>query len=320
MIQPFDLEQAPLDRPQSFGKDWGGDGSELDRPVRAHVLEALLPTSAPYPPPVAALIALGDVRVLNPAARYDRCGPEHLADLVRMARDRALFTAPDDSVKVWAPAHALYVLADLDCTPVLADLVPLFDVRDDWFADSFELIFARAGEPALPPLSGYLCDPGRWAYGHAKANDALVALVRAHPRLRLQALDILDFILRHAEWFHPLSCTYAIMSLVSLRAVESLPAIRHAFALGRVNEMAGYTWEGVLRALSLRSDPGDPLVAESQRRFDAQRDHPRLAALRARVQDLVGQQQPPQPERPAASQRGERDRRTKKAHKSKRKA
>src|SRR5437763_1423387 len=58
--EPFDLEREPLDRPFLTARDWGGDGSDLSRPVRAHVLAALRPNSTPYPPPVDALRHLGD--------------------------------------------------------------------------------------------------------------------------------------------------------------------------------------------------------------------------------------------------------------------
>ncbi len=40
--------------------DWGGDGSNLYEPVRAHVEAALVPTDAPYPPPLDELLRVGD--------------------------------------------------------------------------------------------------------------------------------------------------------------------------------------------------------------------------------------------------------------------
>ena len=53
--EPFDLEHEPLDPPQHVMPDWGGDGTDLSRPVRAHVLAVLRPNTVPYPPPVDAL-------------------------------------------------------------------------------------------------------------------------------------------------------------------------------------------------------------------------------------------------------------------------
>ena len=90
--------------------DWGGDGSNLHEPVRAHVEAALVPTDSAYPPPLDQLLRLGDPRErADMDARIAAVGltQEHVPDLVRMTRDRALNTAMSDSDEVWAPIHAL---------------------------------------------------------------------------------------------------------------------------------------------------------------------------------------------------------------------
>src|SRR5207249_984697 len=86
--EPFDLEREPLDRPPPVARDWGGDGSDLSRPVRAHVLAALRPNTAPYPPPLDALRHLGDPHNAGVEERRNALGlgQEHLSDLLRMAR------------------------------------------------------------------------------------------------------------------------------------------------------------------------------------------------------------------------------------------
>src|SRR5215211_5725507 len=129
--EPFDLEREPLDRPPPFERDWGGDGTDLSRPVRAHVLAALRPNTAPYPPPVDALRTLGDPRNAGVAERRQALGltQEHLPDLLRMARDRGLYTANGDTDEVWAPLHAFYALSDLDVSAVVPELIPLFDLE-----------------------------------------------------------------------------------------------------------------------------------------------------------------------------------------------
>src|SRR4051812_17251245 len=92
---PFDLEREPLDRPPGFARDWGGDGTDLSRPVRAHVLAALCLNTAPYPPPVDALIRLGEPNKPRVTERRQslQLRQEHLPELLRMARDRELYTA-----------------------------------------------------------------------------------------------------------------------------------------------------------------------------------------------------------------------------------
>jgi hypothetical protein len=94
--EPFDLEREPLDQPPPTEHDWGGDGTDLSRPVRAHVLAALRPNSIPYPPLVDTLRELGDPRnagVTERRAALDLT-QEHLPDLLRMARDRGLSIPP----------------------------------------------------------------------------------------------------------------------------------------------------------------------------------------------------------------------------------
>jgi hypothetical protein len=106
--EPFDLEREPLDRPPPLARDWGGDGSDLSRPVRAHILTALRPNTAPYLPPVDALLAFGDPRNAGVAERRHALGltQEHLLDLLRMARDRSLYTATSSASSRAAGAEA----------------------------------------------------------------------------------------------------------------------------------------------------------------------------------------------------------------------
>src|SRR5262245_56465982 len=95
--------------------EWGGDGSDLKEPVRAHVEAALVPTDAPYAPPLDQLLRLGDARVPDQKrAQIAELGltQEHVPELVRMTRDRALNTAMSDSDEVWGPIHALTALED----------------------------------------------------------------------------------------------------------------------------------------------------------------------------------------------------------------
>jgi len=169
--EPFDLEHEPLDRPQGFERDWGGDGTDLSRPVRAHVLAALRPSSAPYAPPVAALMTLGEPRKPGVAQRRQALGlrQEHLPELLRMARDRDLYTANGDTDQVWAPLHAFYALKDLDAAAVIPELLPLFDLEDDWLDTALPELMGKVGAPALEPIRAYLTDRTRWAYGHAEA-------------------------------------------------------------------------------------------------------------------------------------------------------
>ncbi len=294
---PFDLEREPLDRP-ALANDWGGDGTDLSRPVRAHVLAALRPNTAPYLPPLDALIALGDPR--NTKVLLSRHAPdvrqEHLPDLLRMVRDRGLYTSNGDTDQVWAPLHAFYALAELDVSAVVPELLPLFDLKDDRYQGELPDLLGKIGAPALEPLRIFLAERARWGFGHWHACGALEQIAVQHPQLREQAVAILCDLLRDAEHYHEAACTGAVDALIELRAVAALPLIRRAFELGKIDEMARGTWGDLLDDLGVEPEAGDPLLAESRRRFEERQDRfiPRQQReqLRAAFARLSGRNQP----------------------------
>jgi hypothetical protein len=272
--EPFDLEREPLDPASPVAHDWGGDGTDLHRPVRAHVLTALRPNTAPYPPPVDALRQLGDPRSAGVEERRSALGlrQEHLPDLLRMARDRDLYTAGGDSDEVWAPLHALSALDDLDVTAVASELIPLFDLDDDWFDTAVPELLGKIGAPAFEPIRAYLADRTRWVHGQAKACRALEQIAMQHPELREQVVAALGDVLANAEHYDEVANTAAMDALVELEAVEALPLIRHAFELGRIDEMMRGPWGDVLDGLGVEPEEGDPLLAESRQRFEERQE------------------------------------------------
>jgi hypothetical protein len=311
--EPFDLEREPLDAPALGEHDWGGDGTDPLRPVRAHVLEALRPNTAPYPPPVDALKQLGDPRDAGVAERRLALGlgQEHLQDLVRMARDRGLYTADSDTDEVWAPLHALLALDDLDTSAVVSELIPLFDLDDDWHATELPDLLGKVGSPALEPLRAYLTDHTRWGYGHALIADALTQIAEQHSELREQVVAILSDVLREAEHYSEDACTGAMDALVELEAVEALPLIRRAFELGRIDELMRGSWGDVLDDLGVEPEEDDPLLEESRRHFEERHERimPRrqreelleaLARLSGRDPQHLFDDEPARPSQPAA--------------------
>jgi hypothetical protein len=268
--EPFDLEREPLDRPSGFDHDWGGDGSDLSRPVRTHVLAALPPNTAPYPPPVDALLALGDPQVDGVTERRQALGlaQEHVPDLLRMARDRGLYTAPGDSVEVWAPLHAFHALSDLDISAAVSELIPLFDLEDDYLDTALPELLGKVGAPAFEPVRVYLADRTRWAFGHANASHAMQEIAEQHPELREQVVEALSDVLREGEHYHEVAVTGAMGALVDLDATEALPLIRQAFELGQIDEMVYGPWGDVLDMLGVDTEEDDSLVDISRRRFE----------------------------------------------------
>ncbi|HEX9371082.1 MAG TPA: DUF1186 domain-containing protein [Roseiflexaceae bacterium] len=253
--------------------EWGGDGSDLNLPVRAHVEAALVPTGGDYPPPLDQLLRVGSpLDRVDTAARIARIGlgQEHVPDLVRMTRDRALNTALSDADEGWAPIHALTALEKLDVGAYAADLVPLFDVDSEWFGENLPEVLGRAGEPALEPLRQYMQDTTRWVWGRAYATSTFPKLVQQYPELRDQAVQILSDALARPGENDPVVNADLVLALVKLHAVESLPLIRQAFEQDLVDESVMGGWDRVLRALGQQPDPDDPLVQPSRERWGDQ--------------------------------------------------
>jgi hypothetical protein len=267
-LNPADNEGLALD----YG--WGGDGSDLHEPVRAHVEAALVPTDAPYPPPVDELTRLGE---LGPgdgiSERIAALGltQAHVPDLIRMARDRALNTAWSDSDEVWAPIYALHALDHLDVSAFVPDLIPLFDVDADWVSEDLPEVLGNAGAPALEPLRQYLRDRTRWNRGRTSAGLALERVADRHPELREPAIQIITDELAHAEENDPVVNGFLLANLLHLNAVEALPVIRRVFEQDAVDETIAGDWSEVLTALGETPDPADPLVTLSRQRWDARR-------------------------------------------------
>jgi hypothetical protein len=279
--EPFDLETFPLEQPPGFDMiDWGGDGSDLTRPVRAHVLEALVPTDAPYPAAVASLRNLGKpnqpgVEIRRNKLDFDQ---SHVPDLVRMARDRELNTALGDTDAAYAPIHAVYVLAGLDIADVVEEIIPLLNLQNDWVDVALVEMLGRAGEVALEPLVRYLHDPTRWHYGRTYAADALAKMARFHPELWPRIVPILRGVLQNAAQHDAVINSFIISSLLGIQAVEALPEMRQAFELGQVDEMIHGDWGRILKELGQEPDPDDPLLEKSVHRWKTQHRNMRKRA------------------------------------------
>jgi hypothetical protein len=252
--------------------DWGGDGSDLNEPIRAHVEAALVPTTADYPPPLDQLLQLGDARV---AAEEEtklaalELTQEHVPDLVRMARDRALNTLESDADEGWAPIHAIEALKQLDVSAFVAELIPLFDVDSDWFSEELPDILSNAGEVALEPLRQYVQDRTHWIYGRAHAASAITKLAQKQPDLRARVLQIFNDELANSGENNPALNGFFLSDLLKLGVIETLPAIRRAFEEDHIDESIAGDWVSVMEEFGQVPDPADPLVVRSRQRSGA---------------------------------------------------
>jgi hypothetical protein len=305
--------------------DWGGDGSDLSKPVAAHTQAALVSTAEPYSASIARLRTVGDALQLPGAEeRVAALGftQDDVPELVRMTRDRALNTARGDSDDVWAPIHALTALKHLDVGDLAGELVPLFDVDSEWFNEELPELLGKAGQPALEPLRAYVQDRSRWHYGRWNATQAVAQVGKQHPELREQAVQILSDALEHAAEDDPETNGFLVTELVHLKAVEALPIIRRAFELDVVDESIMGDWSQVLKDLGQPIDGDDPLIRRSRARWDTKREEMRSMlppALREPAADALVPK--PKRENRAARQKSKRKQSaaSRKANKKKRK-
>lgn len=278
-----DTESAELEY------DWGSDGSDLHRQVRAHVEAALVPTDGVYPPPLDQLLTLGnalEVADIDQRIAQLGFGQEHVPDLVRMTRDRALNTMESESDAVWAPIHALTALASLDVSAYVVELIPLFDVDNEWFGEDLPAMLGKAGQPALEPLRQYIQDTTRWQYGRANAGTAIEQVGTQHPELRDQAIQILSAALEQAD-NNPETNGFFLADLIHLNAVEALPIIRSAFEQERIDESIAGDWGEVLKALGQKVDQNDPVFLRTHQRRNAKKAEMR-AILPPSIRDPLG--------------------------------
>ncbi|MFN8475406.1 MAG: DUF1186 domain-containing protein [Anaerolineae bacterium] len=241
---------------------WGGDGTDLMKPVRAHVEAALVPTDAPYPAPVDQLLHLGDARKRDIRDRIAALGltQAHVPELVRMARDRTLNTTWTETDQDWAPIHAMIALEALDVSGVVSDLIPLFDVDSDWFGSSLARALGRTGAAVVEPLSAYLRDRTRWIWGRAAVAEAMAEIGKQHPELRDTVVQIFTDELREADKNDATLNGSILVGLLDLDAVEALPVIRAAMEKNLIDESVAGDWQEVLNELGQEADPDDPLL------------------------------------------------------------
>jgi hypothetical protein len=270
--------------------DWGGDGSDRYKTVRAHVEAALVPSDGAYPPPLDQLLTLGNpLEVADVDQRIAQLGfsQEHVPDLVRMTRDRALNTMESEADAGWAPIHAVTALASLDVGEHVAELVPLFDIDSEWFGEELPGILGKAGQPALEPLRQYIQDNTRWQYGRWNAGMAVEQIGTQHPELRDQAIQILSGALEHAVDNDPETNGSFLADLIRLNAVEALPVIRSAFEQDMIDESIAGDWGEVLKALGQKVEQNDPVFLRTHQRRNAKKAEMR-AMLPPRMIDPPG--------------------------------
>src|SRR5262245_18411198 len=117
-----------------------------------------------YPPPVAALKDLGEVKLAKEWLDYHArgLGPEQVPDLMRMLLDRELNLGDPKSKDVWAPLHALRALAQLRAAEateaILQELQQDHERGRDRVSETSPKVSGMIGLAAMPALSKAIRD------------------------------------------------------------------------------------------------------------------------------------------------------------------
>lgn len=212
-----------------------------------------------YADPVRRLLAIGKTNNAEPdkwigyPARFG-LGEEHVGTLIQMALDPALLDAELETAEVWAPVHAWRALGRLRAETSAASLLDLLRVPevDDAAAGDLPVVFGMIGPSTLPLLAGFLADRTNSEYGLAVAISAVSTVGERTPACRDECVGILMRMLDPARDIDPSTGGFVVVALLDLKAVETIDAIRDAFARRAVEPSIAGDLEDIEIELGLR--------------------------------------------------------------------
>jgi hypothetical protein len=214
---------------------------------------------ADYGGPVQRLLTIGETRNYDPAEWLDYAvefglGREHIAELSRLACDRALNYGDRDSREVWAPLHAWRALGQLQAEASIAPLLAFLKTAegDEAVGEEFPKVFGMIGPPAMPHIARFLSDQSNPTFPVATAIEGLKEIAERHPDSRAECVGILARTLeQHADADGSIN-GFVVSALIDLAAVEAIDAMREAFRRNSVDISIAGDEEDVEIALGLR--------------------------------------------------------------------
>ena len=214
-------------------------------PAKHQVLSVKKPTPthdpalARYPTALAGLFRLG-----KPDDGIDyTTWTEGLAwwvpALIEMVLDDDLNSRHGDDPAMWAPIHAMRILALIGPAEAAEPLLECMEWEDDWF-EELAGVYGRIGPAAIPLLRSYLYDTEHTTFARGRAADALTAIAQSHPAVRDEVVSLLTAFLDRpaadADAEEEALTAFIIGDLGDLKANSAYEAIRRAYAEQRVDE------------------------------------------------------------------------------------
>lgn len=227
-----------------------------------------------YPAPVDTLLTFGtaESETVDDWTNHlaSGIGPEHIPDLIRMAKDESLRYKyfddeaypdfnEDEHPEYWAPIHAIHALGALHAASASESLLPLFDEAmkndDEWMAEDLPDAYGMFGPEAISSLASYIAEQNHDTYAKGYAIEALQRIAARHsdPETRTKVAEILTKQLEHFEENSEEVNASLIVGLVHLQAVDAAPLIERAFAANKVDTLYMGDWDDVQVQLGLQT-------------------------------------------------------------------
>lgn len=216
-----------------------------------------------YAPPLDQLLRLGDERLYGGEevdyVKEFGAGPEHVAELIRMAKDVELHEAEGNTPLIWAPVHAWRTLAQLRAEAAIAPLLEVLTYDEehdrDVAAEEMPRVFQKIGPAAIPALQAYMADAGHTSYGRGAALGALEDIAKSYPEARAEVVATFLRHLKEMENNENLFNSFLIAALEELDVKEASALVDRAYEAGLVEESYSGTPEHVHWAFGPRTEP-----------------------------------------------------------------
>jgi hypothetical protein len=218
-----------------------------------------------YAGPVQRLLTIGETLSCDPAEWLDYAvefglGRQHIAELTRLACDRALNYGDPNSREAWAPLHAWRALGQLQSEASVAPLLGFVKTAecDEAVTEEFPKVFGMIGRPAIPHIERFLSDRSNATFPLATAIEGLKEIAERHPDCPTECVNILARTLgQNADADRSIN-GFAVSALIDLAAVEVIDAMREAFQRNSVDISIAGDEQDVEIALGLRDYRSTP--------------------------------------------------------------
>jgi hypothetical protein len=136
--------------------------------------------------------------------------------------------------------------------PALLPLTKRIDEHgDEWVGEELPEVYALIGPVTIPVLAAGLADPTYGLWARVSIARALAKVGRHHPAARAECVAVLTQQLEQYAHQDSSLNAHLVSSLLDLRAIESAPGIKAAFAAKKVGLSVAGDWEEVQIELGL---------------------------------------------------------------------